>query len=175
MQNSSSFYQTDVLEKGNARLSVLLLFTLAIFGIFFLRLFTLQVVKGQSYKRQAQIISTATKMIPAQRGEIYDRNAVLPMVINTDAFAVRLTPGEIPNGYYDTVATKLAEYLDINKSEIDRKTSGKRNSYESIEIKSSVSFSTISNIAENITDLPGVSWENKPIRNYGFIIFNKEI
>lgn len=166
MQNSSSFYQTDVLEKGNARLSVLLIFALAVFGIYFLRLFTLQVVKGQSYKRQAQIISTATKMIPAQRGEIYDRNAVLPMVINTDAFAVRLTPGEIPNGYYDTVATKLAEYLDINKSEIDRKTSGKRNSYESIEIKSSVSFSTISNIAENITDLPGVSWENKPIRNY---------
>lgn len=166
MQNKSSFLQADILEKGNARLNILLIFMLAVLGIYFLRLFTLQVVNGQLYKRQAQIISTATNTIPAQRGEIYDRNAVLPMVINTDAFAVRLVPGEIPDGYYDTVATKLAEYLDISKAEVDRKTSGKRKSFESIEIKSNVSFTTISNIAENITDLPGVRWENKPIRNY---------
>ena len=35
-----------------------------------------------------------------------------------------------------------------------------------MEIRVNVPFQVISNIAENITDLPGVSWRSKPIRNY---------
>ena len=41
-----------------------------------------------------------------------------------------------------------------------------RRSYSSIQIKTNVPFSIISNIAENKSDLPGVSWVSKPIRNY---------
>ena len=89
------------------------------------------------------------------------------MVINTDSFAVSLIPGEIPSVNYDTVTMKLSRYLGINKDEIDRKVPvNLRRSFNSIEIKTNVPFATISNIAENVTDLPGVSWQSKPIRNY---------
>ena len=89
------------------------------------------------------------------------------MVVNTDSFAVELTPGEIPQGLYDTVASKLASLLGISKFEIDKKIpKNLRKSFTSFQILSNVPFSVISNIAENKTDFPGVSWVSKPIRNY---------
>ena len=89
------------------------------------------------------------------------------MVINTDSFAVEVIPGEIPPQKYDTVIQKLANYLGIPKSQIDKKIPKTiRRSYSSVQVKSNVPFTVISNIAENLNDLPGVSWVSKPIRNY---------
>jgi penicillin-binding protein 2 len=139
----------------------------ASFGIYLLKLFTLQIVQGEQYRTRSVRISRTVSTIAAQRGEIFDRNASLPMVINTDSFAVDLTPGEIPSEYFNTVLTKLAEYLGVSKSSLDKKIpSSSRRSFTPIEVKTNVPFEIISNIAENLTDLPGVSWRNKPVRNY---------
>ena len=127
----------------------------------------MQIVHGEHYRSQSQRISSLITVLPAQRGEIFDRNATLPMVINTESFAVEVTPGNIPSNLYDTVTMRLAKYLGISKADIDKRIPPSlRRSYSSILVKSNVSFSVISNIAENITDLPGVSWASKPVRNY---------
>ena len=127
----------------------------------------MQIVHGTHYRSQSQRISSLITTLPAQRGEIFDRNATLPMVINTESFAVEVTPGNIPANMYDTVAFRLAKYLGISKAEIDKRIPKNiRRSYSSVVVKSNVPFSIISNIAENITDLPGVSWASKPVRNY---------
>ncbi len=153
--------------RKNKKLFFLFIIIATCFVGYTLRLYTLQINEGQQYRNQSVKISSTVTTIPAQRGEIFDRNANLPMVINSDSFAVDLIPGEIPSGYYDTVTTKLAEYLGISKKSIDKKIpQSLRKSYISVEIKTNVQFSVISDIAENITDLPGVSWRNKPIRNY---------
>lgn len=145
-------------------LSLLITITFVVYGI---KLYSLQVVEGKNYRERSQKISSQVKTIPANRGEIFDRNASLPLVINTDSFAVDLIPAEIPEGYYDTVSAKLASYLGITKKDVDKKVpSYLRSSYNSIEIRGNVPFSTISSIAENLNDLPGVSWRSKPIRNY---------
>ena len=145
-------------------LSLLITITFVAYGI---KLYSLQVVEGKNYRERSQKISSQVKTIPANRGEIFDRNASLPLVINTDSFAVDLIPAEIPEGYYDTVSAKLASYLGITKKDVDKKVpSYLRSSYNSIEIRANVPFSTISSIAENLNDLPGVSWRSKPIRNY---------
>lgn len=137
------------------------------FAMYFARLFFMQVVEGDIYRSQSRTISSQVNTIPAQRGEIFDRNFTLPLVVNTDSFAVNMTPGEIPVGLYDTVADRLSRYLKIPKKEIDERIpQNLRRSFSSIEIQSNVSFSIISDIAENITDLPGVSWGSKPARNY---------
>ncbi len=155
-------------EVRSRKMLVLFLFVLLTFILYTFRLFYLQIVLGNDYREQSATISNKGTVIEAQRGEIFDRNASLPIVINTDSFAVDLNPGEIPKGHYDTVAMKLSEYLEINKKVIDRKVPEEYRSreYTSIEIKSNVPLSVISNIAENLTDLPGVSWRNKPIRTY---------
>lgn len=145
----------------------LLIFLIILFILYACKLFSMQITQGGHYKSQSQKISSQVKIISAQRGEIFDRNADLPMVINVDSFAVEVVPGEIPPERYDTVIQKLANYLGIPKSQIDKKIPKNiRRSYSSIQIKSNVPFTVISNIAENITDLPGVSWVSKPIRNY---------
>ena len=151
----------------NTRLLIIQIIIASLFFIYVYTLFSLQVLQGNEYRSQSKTISSQVKIIPADRGEIFDRNAMLPMVINSDSFAVELTPGEIPKNYYDTVTSKLAALLEISKFDIDKKIPpSMRNSYSSIQIKANVPFEIISNIAENKTDLPGVSWISKPIRNY---------
>ncbi|WP_407399171.1 penicillin-binding protein 2 [Treponema sp.] len=158
---------TDNSVRKNYKVAFLFFLVVSCFSLYALRLFSLQIVNGDTYRKQSVRISSTVTTITPQRGEIYDRNAQLPMVINTDSFAVDMRPGEIPNDHFDTVATKLAEYLGISKQLIDNKIPRKmRGSFSPIEIKTNVSFEVISNIAENLTDLPGVSWRNKPVRNY---------
>ena len=164
--NFGDMNNQNPLEKG-AKLIIIAVLLFICFLIYFYRLFLLQFIQGQEYRNQSQKLSSQVNTIPAQRGEIFDRNANLPMVINTESFAVEITPGEIPGGYYDTVALKLASILGISKYDIDKKVPASvRRSYSKIQIRSNVPFSVISNIAENKTDLPGVSWVSKPIRNY---------
>lgn len=151
----------------NAKLVILLTFIVFSFVIYAYKLFSLQILNGDTYKKQSKNISSQVTIIPAQRGEIYDRKGTVPIVINSDSFAIELTPGEIPKGLYDTVATKLASLLGISKFDIDKKVPQSiRRSYTTVTIKSNVPFSIVSNIAENKSDLPGVSWISKPIRNY---------
>ena len=160
----------------NAKIVILGFLISFVFIVYVFKLFSLQVIEGVQYRKQSQTISSQVKTIDAQRGEIFDRNASMPMVINTDSFAIDLTPAEIPAGYYDSVASRLASYLGISKTDIDKKIIAKdkngkitmdlRKSYIAEEVRSNVPFSVISNIAENVTDLPGVSWRSKPVRNY---------
>ena len=158
---------TDNSIRKNYKIAFLGLLIVVTFGLYALRLFTLQIINGDDYRKQSVRISRTITTISPQRGEIFDRNAQLPMVINTDSFAVDIRPGEIPSDHFDTVITKLSEYLGISKLTIDQKIpQKKRNSFSPIEIKTNVPFDVISNIAENLTDLPGVSWRNKPVRNY---------
>lgn len=158
---------TDNSIRKNYKIAFLGLLIVVTFALYALRLFTLQIINGDDYRRQSVRISRTITTISPQRGEIFDRNAQLPMVINTDSFAVDIRPGEIPSDHFDTVITKLSEYLGISKLTIDKKIpKKKRNSFSPIEIKTNVPFDVISNIAENLTDLPGVSWRNKPVRNY---------
>ncbi len=156
----------DRLTKG-AKIFILLIMLVIFFVLYAYRLFSMQIVQGEHYRSQSQRISSQISVISAQRGEIFDRNALLPIVINTDSFAVEVTPGEIPKDRYDTVTLKLAHYLGINKSDIDKKIpKNMRRSYSTFQVKSNVPFTVISNIAENKIDLPGVSWVSKPTRNY---------
>lgn len=140
---------------------------LCVFTIYTLRLFSMQVVHGDTYRTQSRVISTRNTVITAQRGEIYDRNNNAALVINTDSFSVEVVPGEIPADEYDTVISKLARFLNMQKSDIDSVIpENVRRSFSRITVKNSVPFNVISNIAENIYDLPGVSYTSKPMRNY---------
>ncbi|MDE6736657.1 MAG: penicillin-binding protein 2, partial [Treponemataceae bacterium] len=159
-------FRRDAVER-NAKLLILALIVLITYGVYVVHLFTMQGLEAASYQRQSRTISSNISMIAAQRGEIFDRNATLPMVINSDSFAVDLKPAEIPKGHYDAVAARLARFLGITKRDIDRKVPDRlRRSYTPIEIRVNVPFETIADIAENINDLPGVSWRSKPLRSY---------
>ena len=147
----------------------IVLLSLAIFILvsFSIRLFSMQVIHGKEYQNQSITIKNKITSLPAQRGQIYAVNERDAIVINSDSYAVEVTPGEIPSSKYDSVMMRISSFLGISKEEIDKKiTSDKRRQYTPIRIKSHVPFKIICNIAENKTDLPGVSWVSKPIREY---------
>ena len=97
----------------NSKVMVLAAVILITFVVYGLKLFSLQVIGGAQYRRQSRTISSQIRTIPAQRGEIFDRNANInmPMVVDTESFAVDITPAEIPDGHYDSVASRLAGFL----------------------------------------------------------------
>ena len=162
----SNYNYSKQLTKSSKLLILLIIISIP-FVSFLFKLFSMQIINGDHYRLQSQTISSQVSIIPAQRGEIFDRNANMPMVINTESFVVNVTPGVIPSNRYDTVISRLAKFLNISKSAIDKKIPrNMRKSYSAIQVKANVNFNTILNIAENKTDLPGVSWASKPIRNY---------
>ena len=106
-------------------------------------------------------------VIPAQRGEIYDRHFDVPLVMNIPSFAVLITPALIDKSEREDLYLSLSKVLEITPDEIrNRIPPSTYHLYEPLEVKDSVDFEIITFIAENIESFPGVSWTNKPIRSY---------
>ena len=153
-------------QQVDKRLKFFSVFVFCILIIYLFRLFSMQIVQGDQFRKQSQTISQRSERIPAQRGEIFDRNANIPMVLNTNTFAVSVTPGEVPKKSFSTVIARLANILQIPVADIEKKLPTKRSSFQSIEIRSNLPYEVITSLAENIDELPGVSWHSKPVRNY---------
>ncbi|MBR5934422.1 MAG: penicillin-binding protein 2 [Treponema sp.] len=166
MNEDININKNTKIEKGIIA-NLLVVISSFVFCIYLFKLFSMQVIEGSTYKIQSKTISSRYVTIVAQRGEIYDRNNDNALVVNSDSFAVEITPGDIPAEDFDTITAKLASILGISKAEIDERVPIEiRKTFNPITVKTNVSFSAISNIAENINDLPGISWVSRPIRNY---------
>jgi penicillin-binding protein 2 len=154
-------------ERPTGRLTALKYIFIIIFCVYTFRLFNMQILNGQFYLDQAQNISRRTTIIPAQRGEIYDRSFSQPFAINADSFAVTIVPAEVERGAMPELIERLSEYLGIPREQIDRKIPPQYYTlYQSLEVASNVSYETIAIMAENRDIFQGVSWQSKPMRNY---------
>jgi penicillin-binding protein 2 len=127
----------------------------------------MQILSSEVYVARAQDIARRTTVIPAQRGEIYDRNFSRPLVLNADSFAVSITPAEVPQGEIGDIISRVARILGVPGEQIERKIPSQYYYlYQPVEVASNVSFAAVASLAENMDSLPGVSWQSKPIRNY---------
>lgn len=132
-------------------------------------LYKMQVIDQNFYQNKATNVSSRSTPIRAPRGEIYDRNYNIPYVDNAESFSVIINPAAVGIENYPNVIKKLAYFLGIEESSIEKKLPYYlRKTYKNIEISSSVKFDKIISIAEHIEELPGVSWESVPVRNYLF-------
>jgi penicillin-binding protein 2 len=154
-------------DSKQSKIRVLSVLIFSLISIYTFKLFSMQILHGDKYRKQSHDISQRSKRIPAQRGEIFDRDGSVPMVLNIDSFAVDITPGEIPAEQFDTVVKRLSDILDVSVNSVEKRIPVKsRRSFQTIEVLANVPFKGITAIAENIDELPGVSWHSKPIRNY---------
>jgi len=126
------------------KISLFISFIVVIFLIYILFLFDLQVRKSTEYKTRARDVSLRVNTIPAQRGNIFDRNADIPLVVNIDSFAVSIIPAEIDINTIDLITVKLSEILNMDPDIIKGKIPANfKNQYLPVEIKSGVSLTTI--------------------------------
>lgn len=100
--------------EGSLRVYFLGFLILVIFGIFTRRLWYVQFVQGQEYRREARQQSTELVTVPASRGIIYDRSGER-LVQNVPSFYVTVVPGYLPGeiGAAEDVLIRLAMLLDM--------------------------------------------------------------
>jgi penicillin-binding protein 2 len=154
-------------ERPEIRIIVLRIILIAVFVVYIIRLFTMQILSGDLYRSKARDITRQTKIIPAQRGEIFARDYGQPLVSNTDSFAVNVTPGEVKRAGIPELINRLSSILGIPRDQIERKLPPSiYGFYQPMEVAANISFSKIAALAEQADSLQGVSWLSKPMRTY---------
>ncbi|GAB4538155.1 MAG: penicillin-binding protein 2 [Thermodesulfovibrionia bacterium] len=134
-----------------------------IFGIFLLRLWELQIIKGRLYKDISERNRIRNIYIPAPRGIIYDRNHN-PLVGNVLTFDVSIEKEDIPDD--PEKIDLLAELLHINPDEIRERIERSYSPFEPIKLKQDVTFDEVAMIEARRFDLPGVMVEAVVKREY---------
>jgi penicillin-binding protein 2 len=154
-------------EDQGRRITVFRILFVSLIVVYSIKLFSMQILSGDVYLTRAQDISRRTFTIPAQRGEIYDRNYTRQLAMNRDSFAVNITPAEVPRGSMEEVVNAVSVIIGIPADEINAKMPRQYlQFFQPVEIAANVSLNTIAALAERKNTLPGVSWQIKPIRNY---------
>lgn len=134
-------------------------------GIIALRLWFLQVIRGEEFKRLSENNRIRLETIPPCRGQIYDRNGVL-VVDNRPSFNLCVESEDIRNK--DNLVFRLSHLLGCEASEIEGKigTSQNRPPFKPTYIKKDLTWVELSLIKMHKLDLPGVIIEVEPTRNY---------
>jgi len=169
--------------RGAPRVVALGLLILTVFGAFGLRLWNLQFVEGEDYRKLAERQSTRSITVPAARGIIYDSNGT-PLVRNVPSFDVTIVPAYLPDDEDEAedVLIRLAILLDMPYA-----TSGPRGggdepprgvreivaaagfaAYRPLVVKSGVDRDTALLVAQQAFFLPGVSVRVKSAREYAY-------
>lgn len=165
---------------ASGRLAVYRVVAVLIFVILAGRLWQLQIVQGEQYRKRADTNRFRVESIDAPRGVVYDRNGNI-VVRNKASFAVSIVPADVPEEQEQVVYQKLADLLDMPVSSrpagvgssVSRpgiqeivEAGRDRDPYSPALVKANVPRDTALIIEEAHLSLPGVRVETAPIREY---------
>jgi stage V sporulation protein D (sporulation-specific penicillin-binding protein) len=113
-------------------LFLLMSFTVALF-ILMVRLFWIQIIKGDWYKQKAFEQHNSERIITPARGNIYDRNGK-QLAFSIQAERISINPIEVRRTYEDIeeLSSRLSEILDMEKEKVLEKIK-KNNRYETLK------------------------------------------
>lgn len=155
------------LMKIESRLKILLAFIIMIFVIISFRLGYLQILQNKEFQRlsEGNRIRLITQRAP--RGQMFDSDNE-PIVATRYAYTVSLVPMEIKN--MEAVIEELSPLLNMKpeniRQKVDDAQEDKLPSYYPIRIKTDISDETLVKIEEKSLELPGVTIEEQPVRDY---------
>jgi penicillin-binding protein 2 len=166
-----------------SRIKFFLYAMIALFAVFTLRLFYLQVVLGDFYLTLAEENRTFHVHVPSSRGVIYDRNGVL-LARNLPAYNITVTPALLPDSEAETeeMFRKLSALTGV-----PIRVPGSRPSqecapgrgiadlvdewielapYNAVKIQCDADPEVAKVIQEQAADLPGVGVDVSAVRDY---------
>jgi penicillin-binding protein 2 len=150
---------------------------------FAVRLFNLQILQGTTYLEAARENRITNVRLPAARGVIYDRNGSL-LVRNLPSYNVLVTPAYLPDSEaeIETIYARLSELTGVplvtsvtvpgarcRDERGIRQLVEERDSiapYEAWPVACDVGETVARIIREQQVDMPGVSIEAEPVRDY---------
>ncbi|MGD9209569.1 MAG: penicillin-binding protein 2 [Desulfobacteraceae bacterium] len=138
----------------------------AAFVVLIVRLFFLQIVEGQEYRRQSEINSIRLQSVDAPRGLVYDRNGIL-LVDNRPSFDLSIIPKDAKP--IEKTLEKLSERINLFKKDLQKSVSAKSGyaySTKPILIKADIGRDALAALEVHHYELPGVTVDVTPKRQY---------
>jgi penicillin-binding protein 2 len=157
-------------EWFNQRLSGFMVLVLLAFAILIARLFYLQIVEGNEYRRLSEINSIRLQDIDAPRGLILDRNNQL-LVDNRPSFDLHIILKDAKP--LDATLTKLGRIIGETPEALREqiRNDKRRGPYTPLLLKEDIGRDLLAAIEVHKYDLPGVVVHVTPRRHYLFGTF----
>ena len=141
------------------------LFMLIAFAVLVARLFYLQIIEGENFRRLSKNNCIRLKSVEASRGLIFDRNGVL-LVDNRPSFDLKIVLKDAyPIG--DTLNT-LAKFTNIPVDELQGRIDVKNevSKYKPVLLKKGITRDQLAVVEAHSFELPGIVVAVEPRRNY---------
>ena len=156
------------LKVSEKRFHVFAGIVVGVFAILTVRLWYLQITKGEENLARSNRVRTYSVPIKAPRGIMYDRNGT-ELVASRLAHAVSVVPEVIRD--HSGIIPRLAEILGMSEEalskDIETKTQNRwRKQNEPIRIARDIPADVAMRIEEARMDLPGVEVTREPVRDY---------
>jgi penicillin-binding protein 2 len=147
------------------KLNITIALILLALSIILVRLWYLQVIKGDDLKQRSENNSVRFRKIKPLRGLITDRNGLV-MVDNRPSFDILYLPGKAKDP--DLVIEKLKELYHRKSLELsyDMVLPKRMKPYLPIKLEKNVSMEKVAIVETNALDLPGIYVDVTPIRLY---------
>jgi len=147
------------------RLAGVMFCIVAAFVVLFARLFYLQIVKGDEFRRHSESNSIRLQNISGPRGLIFDRNGKL-LVDNRPSFDLSII-AEDAKPIVNTIK-KLSGYTKISQKDLISKITCNNSTlpYKPILLRQDIDRDTLGVIEVHKFDLPGIEINVKPLRHY---------
>jgi penicillin-binding protein 2 len=168
------------------RVAILGSFALAMFAIIFFRLWYLQVLSGDQYRREASTNQVRNVSIPAPRGEIVDHQGNV-LVDSRQSIAVQISPPDLPHSpaARRRLYRRLAAVLGTSTKRVRCPVDGRgiehlapipcdvaqeqaQLPYANVTVKTDVSSQVLDYLLERQTQFPGVNVQQVWLRSYPF-------
>ncbi len=158
------YLKTADSEWYNQRLSLAFFSMVAAFAVLFIRLFYLQVIAGDEFRRLSENNCIRLQTIDPQRGLIFDRDGTL-LVDNRPSFDLGIILKDA-KPLAKTISS-LSSYTSIPQKKLREKIARKKGySYQPIILKQDIGRDLLARIEAHKFDLPGVVVNIKPMRHY---------
>ncbi|MFO7570860.1 MAG: penicillin-binding protein 2, partial [Smithellaceae bacterium] len=147
------------------RLKIVMIVAMLALGILLVRLWYLQVIKGDELKQRSENNAVRFRKVQPLRGLIMDRNGLV-LVDNRPSFDILYMPGRGQN--HDQVIQKIQEIyktksLDLS---IDPSFTKTVRPYLPVRLEKNVGLDKVALVETNALDLPGVYVDVTPVRLY---------
>lgn len=147
------------------RLAGAVFVVIAVFFLLLIRLFYLQIIEGEEYRRLSESNCIRIQSLDPPRGLIFDCRDEL-IVDNRPSFDVSVIPRDA-KPVKDTIK-RLAGFMGIDEKEFFERLDKQKGSlsYKPVLLKQDVGRNVLAAIEVHKFDLPGVTINVKPLRHY---------
>ena len=147
------------------RFQVVVYLVVSVFVVLLLRLWFLQIIRGESYRNLSENNRIRLEDIPPTRGIIYDRHGRI-LVDNRPAFKLGLVPADASD--LDQTLGKLGRILDVEQLELKEKVKSapKGAPFRPILLSRDMNRNQVAAVETHRFNLPGVMVQIEPRRSY---------